>query len=364
MKHAFIVALLLIPIGTFAQTHTEDAAAKNEKVKVIHLDARRYRATGEPLLRLSGIKVIPLCADTTQLGFVQVGMTNKKIRAVPDKPYTPYLQDFVNTILGGEFVPSGRQMLWVIKDLRVNETTEMFSEHAFVRLKADAYIHVPASDSAHPTYRLLKAFDTVLVKGGMDVTSKHDKNIAQAIQLFYLSCEDAAGAYSAGTSMTEAAIMDSTLQPFKAPIYQDTAYKKGIYLTYQEFLGNAPAISDFEIDVKKRKKTVVYTMGTDSIRKEVTYMWGVSYKGELYKYDAGELVPIERKNNAFVLSKYMDDINRRNQSIFWNTIAFGVIVGGATYTSTAVHQATAIPAIVNFGPEATAVDVESGELVF
>lgn len=362
MKYAFITALLSIQICTFAQTPAENGATGNEKVKVIRLDAKRYRADGEPLLRLSGIKVIPLCADTSQLGFVQVGITNRKVRAVPDKPYTPYLQDFVTAILGGVFVPSGRQMLWVIKDLRINETTGALSEHAFVRLKADAY--VPADNSDKPTYRLLTAFDTVLIKGGMDVTGKHDKNIAQAIQLFYLACEDAAGAYSAGTSMTEAAIIDSTLQQFNAPIYQDTAYNQGVYLTYQEFLANVPAIPNFEIDATKRKKIVVYTRGTDTTRKEVTRMWGVSYKGELYKYDAGELVPIERKGNAFVLSKYMDDINRRNKSIFWGSVAFGLVGGGIAYSSTGVHTATAIPEIAGFGPEATAVDVESGELVF
>jgi hypothetical protein len=362
MKYVSIVVLLFIHICTFAQTPGEDVPARHEKVKIIPLNAKRYRAKGELLLRLSGIKVIPLCADTNHLGFVQVGALNRKIRAVPDKPYTPYLQDFVNAILGGMFVPSGRQMLWVIKDLRINETTEAMSEHAFVRLKADAY--VPADNSEQPTYRLLTSFDTVLIKGGMDVTGKHDKNIAQAIQLFYLACEDAAGVYAAGTFMTEAAIIDSSLQPFRAPIYRDTAYKKGVYLTYQQFLANAPAIPDFEVEAKKRKKLVVYTMGTDSVRKEVTHMWGISYKGELYKYDAGELVPIERKDNAFVLSKYLDDINRRNKSIFWGTVAFGVVGGGIAYSSTGVHVATAIPEIALFGPEATAVDVESGELVF
>lgn len=362
MKYSFIVVLFFIHLCTFAQTPAEDVTTRNEKVKVIRLDAKRYRANGEPLLRLSGIRVIPLCADTNQLGFVQVGMANRKVRAVPDKPYTPYLQDFVNALLGGVFVPSGRQMLWVIKDLRINETTEAMSEHAFVRLKANAY--VPTDNSNQPTYRLLIAFDTVLIKGGMDVTGKHDKNIAQAMQLFYLACEDAAGAYAAGTSMTEAAIIDSALQPFKAPIYQDTAYKKGVYLTYQEFLANAPAIPDFEIEARKRKKIVVYAMGQDSIRTEVTRVWGVSYKGELYKYDAGELVPIERRGNSFVLSKYMDDINRRNRSIFWGSVAFGLVGGGIAYSSTGVHMATAIPEIADFGPEATAVDVESGELVF
>jgi hypothetical protein len=307
--------------------------------------------------------VVPLCADTSQLGFVQVGMANKKVRAIPDKAYTPYLQDFVNALLGGVYVPSGREMLWVIKDLRINETSEAMSEQAFVRLKADAY--VPADNSGQPAYRLLTAFDTALIKRGMDVTGKHDKNIAQAMQLFYLACEDAAGSYTAGGSMTEAAIIDSTLSAFRTPIYLDTAYKDGVYYYYEEFLANAPRTTDFEIETKKRKKMVVYAKGPDSIRKEVTRMWGLSYKGELYKYDEGELVPIERKGNAFVLLKYMDDINRRNKSIFWGAMGFGLVGAAVAYNSTAVHAANAIPwLLAYYRPEATAIDVETGELIF
>ena len=192
MRCIFIATLLLIPACIIAQVQApaEEGISKKENVKVIRLDARRYRADGEALLRLSGIKVIVLCADTSQLGYVQKGMTNKAVRAVPDKPYTTYLQDLVNEVFGGVYVASGRQMLWVIKDLRINEVTHAASEHAFVRLKTDAYLPVNNSDT--PAYRLLAVFDKVFVKGGMDVTHKHGKNIAEAIQQFYLACEDAA----------------------------------------------------------------------------------------------------------------------------------------------------------------------------
>jgi len=375
MKYAFIAALLLIPVCIIAQVPAEDGKSKDEKVKVIHLDAKRYRAKGEPLLRLSHIKVIPLCADTTQLGYEHEGWKARKVRAVPDKPYTPYLQDFVDALLGGIYVKSGREMLWVIKDLRINTTMFPTEQYEFVRLKADAY--VPADNSSQPAYRLLRAFDTVLVGG-----QKQEKNIAEVIQLFYLSCEDAAGAYSAGASMTTAAIIDSALQPFKAPIFRDTAYKTGIYLTYEEFLANAPAISDFEVEGTQEKKMKIYARWTDSSRKEVTRMWGMCYKGELYKYDAGDLVPIERKANTFVLSQYMDDISRKNRAIYrkvWKTSVAQVVTGVATgiltngiisdpipleYSIDKRRVAKAIPEIEEFWPEATTVDVESGEFIF
>lgn len=366
VKYAFIAALLLIPACIIAQAQApaEDGTPKNKHVKVIRLDAKRYRADGEALLRLSGIKVIVLCADTSQLGYVQKGMANKAVHAVPDKPYTTYLQDFVNEVFGDVYVAAGRQMLWVIKDLRINEVIHPMSEqYAFVRLKADAYLPVNSSDT--PTYRLLAVFDKVFVKGGMDVTHKHGKNIAEAIQQFYLACEDAASLYSSETPVTEADIVAKTLEPFNAPIFRDTAFKEGVYRTYEEFLANAPSITGFEVEQQKRKRRIVYTRSEDSLRKEVTAMWGICYKGALYKYDGEELTPIARQGNTFVLARYLRDLNKRNSSIFWSSVAAGISNGVPLWNvSTQLPLAKGLPEAAEYGAAATTVDVESGELVF
>jgi len=361
MKYAFIAALLFSPICLFAQGTGDNIT--NGKVKAIQLNAKRYRADGEALLRLSGIKVIVLCADTSQLGYLQKGLANKAVRAVPDKPYTPYLQDFVNEVFGGVYVASGRRMLWVIKDLRINEATQDMREHAFVRLKADAYLPVNNSDT--PAYRLLAVFDRVFVKSGGNVGNKHDEQIAEAIQQFYLSCEDAAGVYSSDTLLTEAAIVAKALEPFKSPIYHDTAYKEGVYKTYEEFLADAPSITHVEIEKKKGQEKVVYAVSGDMVRKEVTEMWGVCYKGVLYKYDDHELIPIARQGNTFIVTRYLRDLNRRNSFIFWEGMA-SVLAGGVPGTdgSSGMHLAKWVPEAAEYGAVATTVDVESGELIF
>ena len=169
MQYLLTVVLLFTQaFTTFAQSPGDAAPSRSEKVKAIRLDAKRYRADGETLIRLSGIKVVPMCADTNYLGFVQAGMMNRMIHAVPDKPFTPYLQDFVNEVFKDVYTEPGFQLLWIIKDLRINES----SDDALVRLRADAYL---STDKAH--YRLLTAFDTILVQGGMEIPSMHDDNI-------------------------------------------------------------------------------------------------------------------------------------------------------------------------------------------
>lgn len=359
MKYMITVALLLTHTCiTFAQSSEDKEIPANEKVKTIRLKAERYRADGQLLIRLSGIKVIAMCSDTSQLGFAQTGMMNKKVRAVPDKPYTPFLQDFVNDMFGKVYTNPGMQLLWVIKDLRINETSRMMSEYAFVRLKAEAYL---STDKQH--YRLLKQFDTVLVKGGADVTAKHGKNIAQAIQLFYLACEDAAGGYTGDATLTEAEVIAKEHEKFNVPILKDTVYKEGVYVTYKEFLANAPSVTAFEV-VTEKKRPVVYTISADSSRKRMDAFWGVCYKGELYKSDDRDLAPIERKGNAFVLSQYIDDIKRRNKSMFWSAAIGGAIGASIAEAASKVHVVRWIPKIAELDAEATAVDWENGELVF
>lgn len=355
MQYLLTVVLLFTQVFTsFAQSPGDATPPRSEKTKAIRLDAKRYRADGETLIRLSGIKVVAMCADTNYLGFVQVGMINRMIRAVPDKPYTPYLQDFVNEVFNDVYTEPGFQLLWIIKDLRINES----SEEALVRLRADAYL---STDKEH--YRLLTAFDTILVRGGVEITSLHDDNISEAIQLFYLSCEEAAGKYTGDTVLTEERIVARQQEPFRAPIYTDTAYTEGVYLDYKEFLANAPSFRDFDIVVKK-KKTRVYVNGADSSRKELFAFWGVSKRGKLYKYHAKKLMPIERQGNQFVLSKYMDDVNKKNRSGFWGGMTLGLVVGGLAIAAGDPAMVTDWSDVAGHSAEAAVVDVESGELVF
>ena len=354
MKYLLTALFVFTQAATvFAQSADTTVSPKKEKVKTIRLHAKNYRVQGGTVIPISGVKVIAMCADTTQLGFIQKGLGDQVLHAVPDGPYTAFLQDFVNDMLRNVYTKSGNQMLWIIKDLRINE-----GRSALVRLKADAYL---STDKEH--YRLLKAFDTVLTKSGIDVTPLHDDNIAHVLQVLHLYCDLTAGTYAGNTELTEAAIIAQEQEKFHVPIYMDTVYKEGVYLTYKEFLANAPSIADFDITVVK-KKVAIYARQTDGSCKEIVAPWGISKKGELYKYDLKELVPIERKENSFILSSFLDEVKRRNTLVAWDTFAAGVFNAGFLYWTPHVHPATGMPGIAEEKPMATAVDVESGGLVF
>ena len=66
-------------------------------------------------------------------------------------------------------------LLWIVKDLRINERTLFSNEQAFTRLKADAYFSADGT-----AYQFVAAFDTVIRRGGVDLTGWHGQFIASA----------------------------------------------------------------------------------------------------------------------------------------------------------------------------------------
>jgi len=357
MKHLLTVAFVFsFMTVAHAQYPTDNDLPKNDRVKKIKLTSQAASDLLPVAIPVSGIQVVPVCGDTARLGFVQVGMMNKKISAAPDKPWNIYLQDFANTRYKPAFTENGAQLLWVIKDLRINERTFAMSEKAYVRLKADAYI---SKDKVH--YQLLTSLDTVLTHGGMDVTHTHDQNIADAFHLLWLGSMTTATAGSAQL-LTED-ILSKEQSRFAVPILQTSAYTSGVYKTYQEFLNNQPSVSDFTVEVKKRK-VVVNAKNADSSTTVIENPWGVCKDGELYRYYAYTLVPIERSGNAFVVSNYLDAINRKNQSIFWGAMTGGIAGGLIGSTADKTYTVTTIPYITKQQPDATTVDVDNGDLMF
>lgn len=369
MKYIVVTALLFTRLS-FAFAQTEAAApSKTERVKIIKLVADSKPDLAPFPIGVTGIRIIPICGDTARLGYVQVGMMNKKISAVPDKPWANYLQDFTDAEYKGMFKDTGVHLLWVIKDLRINERTFAMSEKAFVRLKADAYA---SSDQQH--YHLLTHFDTTLVRGGLDVTGKHDRNIMEAIQLLLeTAVQNVRTPISDTPALLATDIQQKAAAELNTPILQATEYNSGVFRSYAEFLANTPSVSNFDVAIEK-KKVNVYEIKADGSRVLIDHPWGLCKDGEVYKCIPSALIALEKSGHAFVISNYLEAINRKNRAIFWSAVgggAAGGLIGGAALGAAAasskgssVYTVTGIPYIKKQQPEATTVDVESGELMF
>lgn len=67
--------------------------------------------------------------------------------------------------------------------------------------------------------------------------------------------------------------------------------RNGIYLTYDDFRKNSPAITNFVVlpDTTQPGKVKVCTISSDSSQVVLSHLWGLSVNNELYYYTAGTI---------------------------------------------------------------------------
>lgn len=167
----------------------------------------------------------------------------------------------------------------------------------------------------------------------------------------------------------EDSILRSAKSYYTLPILSDTVYKKGIYMSLQEFQQNNPSVMGplwaVPDTLSDNGSARLYVLAPDSSARLVSGAWGICFGGnEIYKLQDGQLIPIERSGKGFVLSRYQEFMTRKNQALLWRRIVSAgwpddanpyerkrsLPVGGK---STATHR-----------PVATRIDIRTGELTF
>lgn len=365
IKHALLifVSVFFFLNGLLAQLSNNDLVNnKEERIKIIKLEKQEFKKS---LFHVRKIDVIVSTWDTTKLGYVQVGMANKKLKATFDAPFQYSLQSFIDNQYGALYNSTGKSLLWVIRDLRINERTFATIEKAFVLLKAEAYI-----SEDNYLFRSAGSIDTVLVRSGMEVTGKHGNNIAHVLHVLYLRSADMSSG-SETEQLTKEQIIERVNSRFALPILQTKSFHKGVYSTFEEFKNNAPSIDSFLVR-RSGSKLIVLKWNSDGTQTPLPELWGLCSNNELYKYYRGELIPIEKEDQSFILSHYLEAINRKNKAIFWSSILGGV-AGGLAESATSggivdsrfkVYEVTTISNIKKYRPEAAAINMETGNFSF
>jgi hypothetical protein len=352
----FLLAAFLVQTAAAQDAVYDKNTDSSGDHKTIRL--KKYSFDYPPSGKIAAIEVLPVMWDTARLGFVQVGMANKRIEAVPALPYGQFLQDYINRQYSELLSPGGVHILWAVKDLRINEKTFAMNERGYARLKADAYISTDGKQ-----YALVTAFDTVVMRNGMEVTSRHDENIARVLNLLLTtSLEQGLLQLDARpATISKEEIKAAQLAALRMPILDDTSYTEGIYMSYDEFKANKPSITAFRAE-KIKKKLTLYTLDANNNKIPVENAWGFCTKTEIYKIEQRSMVPLEKSSNGFVVSFYLRDAKRRNNAIFASALMGGVAGAVIASGATKPHLVTAIPYITKQQPEATALDMVTGEL--
>jgi hypothetical protein len=362
-KNFLTIFLLLFCFQlAIAQENKDDNEKRIERTKKVKMPKYYKAYLPKKSIAVADIQIVQAVPDSTRLGFLQKGMDNHKVIAVPAENLTILLQDYITKQYENDYKTEGIKLLLVVKNLRINERTFFSTQRAFARLHANAYISKDGN-----LYHFVTTVDTVQVYGSaIDVTSSHGENIAAA--LHKLIVQSLNKAESSLALLSEAIAFDSVISNIRNiklhPIQKASRYREGVYLGFQEFLLNDPSLKNYDVEPESIGTSRIFAINPDSTKKEII-PWGLCKKGELYKYHENSLVPIEKYGNEFMISDYIDQANRRNQSLFAGAF-MGGLVGAAIANSSApkLYSVTAIPYITKKQPEASVIDMRTGEFTF
>lgn len=357
-------------VTIFSNRKAKDPFAVNKKSTTVDSSSSSrtiplpdFNPEGKALtpINISDIQIINAVSDSSLLGYVQTGMFNKWMEAVPDKPYTEYLQSFVDHRYSLTYKKDATKLIWIIQELRISERTFNMSEKSFLHFKAISF-----AGNSNETFRLITELDTILVEGGMDVTHKHGKNIAHALQIL-LDQSLTKNALLQNTDYpvyTMSAIKEKALQRYNVPALQTKEHADGIYLTFKEFLNDQPSISNIAYSLEHNSVRFYHT---DSNGKKifVDKFWGVRKNGMLLKQYYDLLIPIEQKQNGIALSSYLSSVRQNNNAtllyMMGGGLIGGAISGAVAGGSSILPLVENIPYIRRKAPWASSVDIETGE---
>jgi len=364
-KTSFSAFFFLIFLAGIAAAQEERLYEEGKKVKM----PKYYKAwLPKKSIAVSDIQIVQAVPDSTQLGFLQKGMHNRKVAAIPAENLTALLQNYITNQYENDYKKEGSRLLLVVKNLRINERTFFSAERAFARLHADAYISKEGN-----LYSFLTSVDTVQVYGGIDVTSSHGENIAAALHKLIIQSLNTA---QSNSILSQGIALDSVISHTRKislnPIQKASRYREGVYLTFHEFLLNNPSLKNYKAEIESNGIAKIMAINTDSTKTDIQ-PWGLCNKGEIYKYHQNMLVAIEKYRGEFMISDYINKADRRNRSLFAGAAVGGAIggaVGGVIGSAFANSEAdrpysvTAIPYITKKQPEASVIDMKTGEFTF
>lgn len=364
-----IQKIFIILVLVFASIIVNGQASKNDEAKETVLKTKIIKMPKYPIadfpkksIPISDIQVIQLLRDSVGLGYVLKGLANQVAQIQPEKALTTLLQEHVEKMYKSDFKKEGKKMLWVIKELRIGERTG-FTEYSYLKLKANSYI---LSDNQN--YHLVYKLDSVFVtESGGDVTAWHGQELEDAMKLLLKeTLKKAKDVSNENIAYNLEEIKKMSTPPYNYPILNDLNYTEGAYKNYEEFLQNKPSILSYEPVVLQKGKTK-YITGFINSSGDTINIWGISKNGELYKYVEKQLVPIEKSGNGFIVSYYVVKANMRNNGVFMSSL-IGGLAGGLISLALAekMPQVKSIPNLTKSKkqPDATIIDMETGELAF
>ncbi|WPV66933.1 hypothetical protein [Chitinophaga sp. LS1] len=359
MKYSFLLLAICLSIKLYAQP----AISSERRVNIDGVG----KYTGAIIsAKIAGIRTITVGNDTL-IGYAPVQYGNETCKLMVECSYDKWLETFVENRFGGTYASQGKQLLWAIKHISI--TSDLSAQYFFTRLQATVYVNGDGT-----AYRQLFTTDTVFT-GIMNSDSNYVAGLVNAMDgLYQQSVARLAKAERLTINaarqkvFTVSDVINTASAEVVLPVMKDANVNEGIFTSYDAFTVNKPESSMGVWAVPDTTKGAgyvkVYTMGADSSVQQVTKIWGICLgDNELYKYEDGKLISIERDGEGIILSRYQEPKKRKNQAFYWRRLAAN---GWPNDTNPFCREQSVF---VKHGqgdqrPVATRIDMATGELSF
>ncbi len=248
---AIIIFLYLSFCSFFSFSQLKTRLLKTEDVLPIELGSK---ISAEPAIsHIRGIEVLDLRDDTTSMGYSFSSFYKKTSRIIFDGPTAYVVSKWIGNYLKIDKGNFGDKLLVCIKKLRLsNEARVKVFEHGHegqpqngwdegILINIEFYLH--REEFYYPLYR----YDSVLNIDGklpgdasMFVTTAFSSVLSK---FFTINIEQR---LTSARKLNLEEILSRRNKQTHIPIFTETAYKKGVYKTFEEFKMNAPSVTEYE----------------------------------------------------------------------------------------------------------------------
>jgi hypothetical protein len=267
MKLFCITILLLACTNTFSQNRTEEYTITLPEQKVQH---SLYKT----------IRFMDSRDDTTNMGIVQVGAFNKKVRVMPESAFGDQLTSVLNAL--NDTDAGNGELLFQLRQFSFAEITGAMSEKGYCYLRSSLYTH------EGDRYRKLGEIDTVILIKSMDVTRslfrKGSKTITDFIAAHLAVSPAAAESYAYDDVVHISDIEKRTINVYNAAVYTD-----GVYKTFETFKNQVPDYTGITVGFR------------DGILSSVT---ALDENGKKIKIKAKEIYAVVHGGGPFIATDY------------------------------------------------------------
>lgn len=299
--------------------------AKAQKVQEFSFIQPQYKVANSLYNKIS---VLDLRADTTVLGIVQKGMSNKKAVLIAKQPLELQLQNMLAMLIDSS--AKSNELLMVIKRLTFSELTTAFSEKGF--LKFNAVLYVKQSNG----YLQLALIDQTLETSAMDVTNGLLKKGSGVVSEFVAN--NLKLVPSSTTLYDYANIKsDNDVDKESMPVYFTEIYTDGVYKNYESFCKQIPNGS-ISVDKDSVGKGTVKSLRIDGKFRKVNpaEVFAIVYNGKPYIATKYGYFPLKKVDNSFT---FIGKVSTATTSdITMASVAFGALGGLIASSANAVLE--------------------------